>query len=268
MSAQTIDQSDGPSAGRGAAGAVNAEVMIAEARKAFFVMFGFLAVVWLLQVLNWASHYSISRDYGVIPHNTSTLGHVFSAPFLHFGWEHIEGNSGPLFIFGFLAAYRGVVKFLGLSVLLIVTSGMAIWFFQDSKSLSVGASGLVFGYFGYVVVRGLFDRHLIDSLIGLVMFASFLYLLVGATPGAGHGVSWLGHMGGLVGGVIGAWLFRERRPRAVKAAGGGSGGGGEREALPRRQPNAGPNPGKAVEKKAPAGPRSDLMKELDDLGLL
>ncbi|MGW1397455.1 rhomboid family intramembrane serine protease [Streptomyces sp. NPDC002405] len=181
-----------------------------------------------------------------------TLPDILTAPFLHWSWAHIESNSGPLFIFGFLAAYRGVARFLGLSLLVAVTSGLTVWFLERGGVETVGASGLIFGYFGYVVVRGLFDRHLIDTLIGIVMAASFAYMLTVAVPGT-PGVSWLGHLGGLIGGLAGAWLFRDRRARPTGAGrpdgGTGTTTGGD---LPVRADN----------------PRADLHKELGDLGLL
>jgi membrane associated rhomboid family serine protease len=225
------------------------EQMITEARKAFFVMFALLAVVWLVQLANWADHYAFSRDYAVVSGDVGTLPDVLVAPLLHWSWAHIESNSGPLFVFGFLAAYRGVVRFLGLTLLIALSSGLVVWFFERGNVATVGASGLIFGYFGYVVVRGLFDRHLIDTLIGIVMGASFAYLLTVAVPGT-PGVSWLGHLGGLLGGLVGAWLFRDRRARTSTA---GSTTGATADGAPRA---------------VPGSPRSDLYKELDDLGLL
>lgn len=217
--------------------------LIAEARRAFFTMFGFLCLVWAVQVANWLLDGRLAVLHGVRPRDVDTLPYLLSAPFLHFGWQHLEANSGPLFVFGFLAAYRGVRKFLGLTALLVVTSGMATWLFQEGNTVSVGASGVIYGYFGYVVLRGLFDRNLIDSLIGLVMGASFAYILTTALPGTPE-VSWLGHLGGLVGGLAGAWIFRARTPRRAVA---------EKEALP-------------AQAGAPS-PRAALLKELDDLGL-
>jgi membrane associated rhomboid family serine protease len=228
------------------------EKMLAEARKAFFVVFGFLAVIWALQILNWVDGQRLSLDYGVIPRDTDRLPDIFAAPFLHFSWDHIESNSGPLFVFGFLAAYRGVVRFLWLTLLVTVTSGLAVWFFQGGDTVGVGASGVIFGYFGYVVLRGIFDRHLIDTLIGLVMAASFAYMLTIAVPGT-PGISWLAHLGGLVGGVAGAWLLRDRRQKAV---------------APRAVPGPAAPGGPAADLPAVPSDRADLHKELGDLGLL
>ena len=143
--------------------------VLAEARKALFVMVGFLAILWIVQIANWADHYHLTDSYGIRPRDIGSLPYILTAPFLHVSWTHIEGNSGPLFIFGFLAAYRGVTKFFGVTALVILTSGVAAWLFESPGSVGVGASGVVFGYFGYIMVRGFFDRHPIDMLIGVVM---------------------------------------------------------------------------------------------------
>src|SRR5713101_4535156 len=195
--------------GRWDLAAGDAESVLAEARKAFFVMAGFLAVIWVLQIANWADHYQLSMNYGIRPRDAGSLPDLLSAPFLHFSWAHIEGNSGPLFIFGFLAAYRGVAKFLGVTAVVILASGLGAWLTESAGTVGVGASGVVFGYFGYIMVRGLFDRHAIDVLIGAVMALCFAYQFTVLLPHAGIG--WQAHIGGLLGGVAAGWLFRDRR---------------------------------------------------------
>src|SRR6478609_3217983 len=152
-----------------------AEFDVAEARKAFFLMVGFIALIWVLQIFNWAGHNRLDYDYGILPRNIGRLPQIFSSPFLHFSWDHIEGNSGPLFIFGFLAAYRGVKKFLLLTGIVVLASGLGAWFTEASGTVGAGASGVVFGYFGYIIVRGVFDRHKIDIVIGVVMALCFAY---------------------------------------------------------------------------------------------
>ena len=221
----------------------DAETVLAEARKALFVMVGFLALLWIIQIANWADHYHLTFEYGIRPHDASSLPDILSAPFLHFSWSHIEGNSGPLFIFGFLAAYRGVTKFLGVTVLVILTSGLGAWLFESPGSVGAGASGVVFGYFGYIMVRGFFDRHAIDMLIGAVMALCFAYQFTVLLPQAGIG--WQAHIGGLVGGIAAGWIFRDRRTRTGPAA----------------------RPGPKTPSAPAGGPRADLHKQLDDMGL-
>ncbi len=215
-----------------------AEFMIAEARKAFWVMVGFLGLIWVLQIVNWLTGYSLSYRFGVRSWDPGSLPDIISAPFLHWSWAHIESNSGPLFIFGFLAAYRGVTKFLGVTALIAVASGLGAWFTAAPSTVGAGASGIVFGYFGYILVRGAFDRHLIDIVIGIVMALCFAYQFTGLLPQ--EGIGWQAHLFGFIGGILGGWLFRERRP-----------------AVPKSAPPA----------VRPADSRSALLKEIDDLGL-
>jgi membrane associated rhomboid family serine protease len=200
------------SRGRWDLGAGDAESVLAEARKALFVMVGFLAVIWVLQIANWADQYQLTLHYGIRPRDIGSLPDVISAPFLHFSWAHIEGNSGPLFIFGFLAAYRAVTKFIWVTILILLTSGLAAWLAEPANTVGAGASGLVFGYFGYIMVRGFFDRHVIDMVIGAIMALCFAYQFAVLLPHAGIG--WQAHLGGLIGGVAAGWIFRERRPKA------------------------------------------------------
>ena len=182
-------------------------------RDALVVMGAFLAVIWVLQVVNWADGYGLDGQFGILPAAVSRLPEIFTAPFLHFSWQHIEGNSVPLFVLGVLAAYRSIGRFLLATLIIAVTSGLAVWLFQ-SNELTVGATGLIFGYFGYVLVRGFFDRNLVDIGVGLVAGLLYWTILQVAIPGT-PGVSWIGHLGGLVGGVLAAWLLRAAPAVAV-----------------------------------------------------
>jgi membrane associated rhomboid family serine protease len=255
MTSQSGSPGLGTTAGRPAKGGPRraAEIDVDEARKAFFLMVGFIALIWILQLFNWADHYRLDASYGILPRSIGHVGDIFTAPFLHFSWDHIEGNSGPLFVFGLLAAYRGVVKFLGVTLVVAVTSGLAVWLFQGNKELTVGASGLIFGYFGYVLARGLIDRNLIDALAAVVMALSYAYILTVAIPGA-PGVSWIGHLGGLVGGLASGWVFRTKHglPRGGRS---------------KPPADSGPgSPGRALQ-VSQGHPRADLYKELGDMGL-
>ena len=214
-----------------------------QAVRALVFVGGFLGLLWLIQLINWADSYHLDR-FGILPHHVSHLGDIFTAPLLHFNWQHLEGNSIPLLVLGFLAAYRGLMRFAAVTLIVAITSGLAVWFFQSSSELTVGASGLIFGYFGYVLVRGIFDRNLIDIVVGILAGVLYFGILAVAIPGT-PGVSWIGHAGGLAGGVLAGWILRSRRP-----------------APPRRVTPAPASP--SVPKSSP---RAALHKELDDMGL-
>jgi len=253
-------------------------------RDAVVLMAAFVALIWILQVINWADGYRLDAEYGILPHNVGRLPDIFTAPFLHVSWQHIEGNTVPLFVLGVLAAYRGVKKFLLLSLIVAVTSGLAVWLFQSSE-LTVGASGLIFGYFGYVVVRGFFDRNLLDIGIGIVAGVLYWTILQVAIPGT-PGISWIGHLGGLFGGVVAAWVLRERSTAVGAGAHGwttGFGpdarplGGGQRDRAPDAGSSGSRTSGSTASGNTASGgttsvhpgsrAAAELLRKLDDMGI-
>ena len=246
--------------------------------KALIVMGAFLALIWILQVVNWADHYQLDQEYGILPRNVGRLGDIFTAPLLHASWAHIEGNSAPLFVLGVAAAYRGLLRFLGASVIIAIMSGLFVWFLQSGNSVTIGASGLIFGYFGYVLVRGIVDRHWIDLLVGLLAGAMYYSILQVAIPGT-PGISWLGHLGGLTGGLLAAWLLRaprgavSRTTATRKAAPALAGGPAVAGSPAGRRPAAGgaggPARGSSTGGSTPGASTSadDLLRELKNMGL-
>jgi membrane associated rhomboid family serine protease len=230
-------------------GRSNSDRIVDDARRALFVMAGVIALIWVVQIANSLDHYGLSRRFGIEPREASRLPDIFAAPLLHWSFTHTEANSAPLFFLGFFAAYRGVRKFIAVTVLIVVTSGLGSWLFSPSRTIGAGASGVVFGYFGYVVVRGVVERHLLDVVVGVVVAVSYWSILQGVLPSDPH-ISWQAHLFGLMGGIVAAVILRERRT--------------PREVAPRRR-----RPAQQVPTAPGFGdqPRAALHKELDDLDL-
>jgi membrane associated rhomboid family serine protease len=232
-------------------------------RNALIVMGAFLALIWILQVVNVADHYQLDQEYGILPRNVGRLGDIFTAPFLHASWAHIEGNSVPLFVLGVAAAYRGLVRFFAVTLIVTITSGLAVWLFQSGSSVTIGASGIIFGYFGYVLVRGIFDRNWPDILVGLLAAAMYYSILAVAIPGT-PGISWLAHLGGLAGGVAAGWALRSpargglalpgaRRPQAAGAGVITPAGATRADSAPSRTPGG-------------SDSADSLLRDLKDMG--
>jgi membrane associated rhomboid family serine protease len=253
-------------------------VTLRNLRNALIVMGAFLALIWILQVFNWADSYRLDQSYGIWPRSIGRLGDIFSAPLLHGSWSHIEGNSVPLFVLGVAAAYRSLMRFAAVSLIVAIVSGLTVWFFQSGNTVTIGASGLIFGYFGYVLVRGIVDRNLLDLGIGVLAGLMYWGILQVAIPGT-PGISWLGHLGGLIGGVLAAWLMRSQGARAVPAGrsfGGWTLGVGSAAATGNGAARAAERPASTPETGAdpppPTGPApgsqsaTDLLQQLKDLG--
>ncbi|MER6825775.1 rhomboid family intramembrane serine protease [Streptosporangium sp. NPDC000563] len=175
-----------------------------------------VGVMWVVEIADYVLPGEFDV-YGIRAWNPDSLGGIFLAPFLHAGFGHLMANSLPLLVLGFLAALRGIARFLGASLIIVLVSGLGVWFTSSPYAVTVGASGLVFGYFGLVVARGLFDRRALDIVIGVGVAIAYYSIIWGVLPGE-DGISWQGHLFGLIGGIIAAWVMRRRRPRAVTPA--------------------------------------------------
>ena len=174
---------------------------------------GFMALLvlglWVLEFVDAASGHSLDVR-GISPRNPDELPDIATAPFLHASFDHLAGNTLPLFVLGFLTALSGIPRFLLVSLVIVVVSGAGVWMVATPGTVHLGASGLIFGYFGYLVARGLLDRRINDILIGAVVVLVYgVAVLTGVLPGQ-RGISWEAHFFGLLGGGIAAWLFRRR----------------------------------------------------------
>ena len=186
-----------------------AGTLLAGALSATFVMVVMLAVMWAVEVVDYTTNGSLDREFGIVGWEPDGLVGIIFAPFLHGGFGHLMANSVPLLILGFLAGLRDVGKFLWASVLIIFIGGLGTWATSPGV-YTVGASGLVFGYFGFILARGLFDHRLLDIAIGIGVGVAYWGILAGLLPNQ-PGISWQGHLFGLIGGVVAAWVLRRRR---------------------------------------------------------
>lgn len=172
----------------------------------------FVAALWVIQGVNAATGDSLIR-FGIIPRTASGLEGIVFAPFLHGSFDHIAANTLPLLILGFLAAIRGTGRFLTASVIIILVSGVGVWLTAPPGSVTIGASGLILGYFGYLLARGVFDHSVADIAIAIAVAVFYGTLIFAILPSA-EGVSWQAHLFGLVGGGVAAWT--QRRPRHLR----------------------------------------------------
>jgi membrane associated rhomboid family serine protease len=187
-----------------------AGILLTGALSAAFVMVVILGVMWAVEVVDFTMNGSLDREFGIVSLEPSGLLGIFFAPFLHVGFGHLMANSLPLLILGFLAALRGIGRFFVASLLIIVIGGIGTWATSGLDTVTVGASGLVFGYFGYVLARGIFDRRVFDILIGIGVAVVYYSILWGLLPNQ-QGISWQGHLFGLLAGVFSAWVLRRKR---------------------------------------------------------
>lgn len=172
------------------------------------------AVIWLVQFINAADSYGLNNVFGIEPRELTHLPDIFTTPFLHMSWTHITNNSMVLIPVGFLAAYRSLMKFAWVTVAIIIVSGLFVWLAGPGGEPTVGASGVIAGWLGYVILRGWFERCGIDLIAGVI--SAFLFLSLFQFLPNGDSTSWQGHLSGLIVGMACAYFLSERSPVKVR----------------------------------------------------
>jgi membrane associated rhomboid family serine protease len=170
------------------------------------VLGGTLAVFWAVFVVNTLLRGSLFR-LGVIPRTTIGLRGILFAPFLHGSLNHLVANSIPFVVLGWMVMLRDERHFIPVTLAGIAGSGLMAWLLGAPGSVHIGASGLIFGYLGFLMLSGWYARSFGSILLSVVVTLVWGSLILGMMPGEA-GVSWQAHVGGFVGGVVAARGFR------------------------------------------------------------
>ncbi|MFE7185862.1 rhomboid family intramembrane serine protease [Streptomyces erythrochromogenes] len=183
------------------------------AKTAAKLMLGWVALLWLLEAVDYATGHALDQ-YGILARDPDSLSGIFSAAFLHFGFDHVASNSVPLLVLGFIAALSGIRRFLAVCGLILLADGLGTWLISPSGTMTLGASGIVFGLFGYLLVRGFVERKALGIAVAVGVAAVWGTTIVSGILPTDSGVSWQGHLCGLVAGIVTALYFqRPARPR-------------------------------------------------------
>ncbi len=167
-----------------------------------------VAIMWLVEVINTLDSNQLDAE-GIRPRSVSHLWAIFTAPFLHVSFQHLLANTVPLVFMGVIIALRGAARVAMVTAIVLVIGGIGTWLIAPSGSITVGASGLVFGYASYLLTRGIFDRSVLELLTGAVVGVIWGGALLSSLV-PHYGISWQGHLCGAIGGVVAAWLLSDR----------------------------------------------------------
>jgi membrane associated rhomboid family serine protease len=192
---------------------MTSEANKAEKRKvlvSFVYPFLFVLTLWLVEWAEIAQERSFVT-YGLFPRTLSGLRGIFLSPFIHSDFNHLFNNSVPLLIMGTALFYFYRKVALRLTLLIIIAGGVWTWI-SARPSYHIGASGLVYGLFGFLLVSGFIRRH--KGLMSLSFLVAFIYgsLVWGVLP-IDYNISWEGHLWGLLAGVALAYYFRKQGPQ-------------------------------------------------------
>jgi len=179
--------------------------------EGLIVLSGVVAIMWIVEAVNSLDSNRLSTSDGIYARNVDHIWAIFTAPFLHFSFQHLIANTVPFVFMGVIIALQGARKFLLVTLIIIVIGGLGTWLIAPAGTDTAGASGVVFGYATYLFARGFFDRSAFELLTGLLVGVVWGGALLSSIV-PHYGISWQGHACGAIAGVIAAYLVRSERP--------------------------------------------------------
>jgi membrane associated rhomboid family serine protease len=176
-----------------------------------------LAAMWAVEIIDLLPGVNLD-SLGIRPRTWRGLIGIPLAPFLHSGLSHLIANTIPFAVLGAVVALSGVARFVEVTALILLVSGLGTWLFGTGGSIHLGASGLVFGYLTYLIARGFFAAKPLWILGGIVIGLLYGGLLWGLLPRPG--ISFTGHLFGAAGGVLAAFALHGKHTREEELADG------------------------------------------------
>ena len=173
------------------------------------ILGGFVAIMWILEIADLVLGGALNA-YGIAPHNIIGLRGILFAPFLHGGLGHLIANTIPFIVLGWFVMLQQTRDFFVVSAITMLVSGLGTWVFGSPNSVHIGASGLIFGYLGFLLLRGYFERNFPSILLSItvgILYGSTIWGVLPTRPG----ISWEGHLFGFIGGVIAARLLARKK---------------------------------------------------------
>lgn len=157
-----------------------------------------VAAIWAVEIVNFLLGHGLT-GWGILPRSVPGLVGIPLAPLLHASFGHAASNTVPLIVLGGLTAAAGDGRFWSRTVMITLLSGALVWLFARS-AYHVGASGLIFGYFGFLLARAIIERSIVTIAVAVVTIAVYGSILWGVLPLQSH-VSFEGHLFGLIAGL-------------------------------------------------------------------
>lgn len=169
-----------------------------------------LALMWVVEVIDAVLPLMMDA-WGIQGRTVSGLVGIVLAPVLHGGFGHLIANTVPFLVLGVLVAWRTRDLFWVVLGVIVVVGGLGVWLFTSPATVTIGASGVVFGFAAYLIASGVLTRHWVDVLVAIGVVLVYGTMLVGVLPfGVAAGVSWLAHLTGALAGVLAAVLVARR----------------------------------------------------------
>ena len=188
----------------------NFQLLLTNVVQTAMTMVYIIIALWLIHLIDtWLLRGGLKQRFGIRPRTNFNPLNIFIAPLLHANFGHLTANSIPLFVLGALILAQGQLTFWLMTLLVMLVAGLGTWFFGKPDTLHIGASGVILGYFGFILANVFVAPDLTTILIAGIVVVLYLGLIWQILP-LKQGVSTTAHLFGFLGGVIStgliAWL--------------------------------------------------------------
>ncbi len=173
-------------------------------------LFASAALVWAVSLYGLLVDERLVYALALVPRRVDGLPGILGAPLVHDSFAHLLANTVPLLIFGGIVVIRGVAYYLTTTLAIVVLGGLGLWVLGRDAA-HIGASGLIFGYFGFLIGRGYYERRLQSIAVSVLVVVAYGGMIAGVLPRSDR-VSWEAHLFGLLAG--GLCARAARRPAA------------------------------------------------------
>lgn len=174
--------------------------------SAALVVGGMVVLMYVLRILDGiVLHNRLAANFAIKPRDNNRLLSVVLAHFIHANRQHLFANTVPFAVLAFIIALSGLVEFAVATIVIMLVAGLGTWIF-GSQGHHLGASGLITGYFGFILARGWFTREPLSIIIAVIVGIIYFGILSMAF-GRRKGVSNVMHLFGFIGGIAGGWVW-------------------------------------------------------------
>ena len=166
---------------------------------------GFVALLLAVELINMPLGHALSVAFGIFPRTAGGLIGIVLSPVLHYSPGHALSNTQYLLVLGTIVALQDPGNLLFVSMVIILLGGVGEWLLARGNNSHAGASGLVYGYLGYILVRGFQDGVSLSLLVAIGVFLLYGNWLSGTLPlKSNREISWEGHLFGAAAGAVAA----------------------------------------------------------------
>ena len=182
------------------------------------LLLGITLCLWVITIIDQNTpNWNLTLNYGIKPKILSGILGIFTAPLIHINYSHLIGNTLPFMALAGMVLMNGRRKFIFTSVFSALFAGIGIWVFGAAGSIHTGSSTLIFSYLGFLIIQAWLVRSILTGFLAILSISLYGTLLLTLLINQ-DGISWHGHLFGLLGGLISAILITSSPAKKKRTA--------------------------------------------------